>query len=175
MLFLQENYTIKIVVTQEGEILMNISNCKPNAESALTTQELLKMLRSTHSVSDLEKYTETLFTNNSFHTFSEYLCFILREHNITESTLIRNSQIQRTYAYQILNGTKNPGRDKVIALCLAAQMNFEETQRALTLAGLGQLYPRRHRDSILIFALEQQLSVQQINELLFEEQEAPLE
>ncbi len=54
-------------------------------------------------------------------------------------------------------------------------MNLEETQRSLTLAGLGQLYPRRHRDSILIFALEHQLSVQQVNELLFEEQEAPLE
>lgn len=175
LLFLQENYTIETIATQEGEILMNISNSKPHTVTTLTTQELLKMLRSTRSVSDLEKYAETLSTNNSFHTFSEYLCFILREHNITESTLIRNSQIQRTYAYQILNGIKNPGRDKVIALCLAAQMNLEETQRSLTLAGLGQLYPRRHRDSILIFALEHQLSVQQVNELLFEEQEAPLE
>lgn len=154
---------------------MNITNDKSKERSALTTQELLKILHTTRSVSELQNYAENLPFNSGFHTFSEYLCHILRERGITESTLIHDSQIQRTYAYQILNGTKNPGRDKVIALCLAAHMNFEETQRALTLADLGQLYPRRHRDSILIFALEQGLDVQQTNELLFEEKEEILE
>lgn len=154
---------------------MNITNDKSKEKSALTTQELLKILHATRSVSELQNYAKNLPSNSGFHTFSEYLCHILRERDITESTLIRDSQIQRTYAYQILNGTKNPGRDKVIALCLAAHMNLDETQRALTLADLGQLYPRRHRDSILIFALEQCLDVQQTNELLFEEKEEILE
>lgn len=146
-----------------------------NITNELTTQELLKILHATRTTSELQEYTENLAANSGFHSFSEYLCHILREREITESVLIRDSQIQRTYAYQILNGTKNPGRDKVIALCLAANMNFEETQRALTLADLGQLYPRRHRDSILIFALEHNLNAQQTNELLFEEQEEILE
>ena len=71
--------------------------------------------------------------------------------------MIRASLIQRNYAYQILNGTKNPGRDKVLALCIAAHMNYEETQRALALADLGKLYPRRKKDSIIIFALKQKI------------------
>lgn len=154
---------------------MNITNDKSKETSTLTTQELLKILHMARNVSELQEYTENLSINSGFQTFAEYLWYILREKGITESTLIRDSQIQRTYAYQILNGTKNPGRDKVIALCLAARMNFEETQRALILADLGQLYPRRHRDSILIFALEHNLDVQQTNELLFEEQEEILE
>ena len=74
-----------------------------------------------------------------------------------------------TDAYQILNGSKNPGREKVLALCIAAGMNYEETQRALTLANLGKLYPRRKEDSIVIFALEHKLSILQTNELLYEE------
>ena len=152
-----------------------MTNDKTKTKDTLTTQELLKILHSTRTTTELREYTETLETNSGFKNFSEYFFHILKEKEITESTLIRNSQIQRTYAYQILNGTKNPGRDKIIALCLAAQMNLEETQRALILANLGQLYPRRHRDSILIFALEQGLDVQQANELLFEEKEEILE
>ncbi len=152
-----------------------MTNDKSKEKRTLTTQELLKILHTTRTTSELREYTDNLETNSGFKSFSEYFFHILKDKKIAESTLIRNSQIQRTYAYQILNGTKNPGRNKVIALCLAAQMNLEETQRALILADLGQLYPRRHRDSILIFALEQGLDVQQTNELLFEENEDILE
>lgn len=152
-----------------------MTNDKSQEKTTLTTQELLKILHSTCTTTELQEYAKTLEADSGFKNFSEYFFHILEEKEITESTLVRNSQIQRTYAYQILNGTKNPGRDKAIALCLAAHMNFEETQRALTLANLGQLYPRRHRDSILIFALEQGLDVQQTNELLFEENEDILE
>ena len=79
------------------------------------------------------------------------------------------------YAYQILNGSKNPGRDKTLAICLAAGMDYEETQRALALSDSGKLYPRKKRDSIIIFALHKRLSVQQTNELLYAEGEMPLE
>lgn len=137
--------------------------------SQLTTDELLKQLQSADSVAKLNKYTSILSTNCGYNNFAEYITDYLKMKQISESTLIQASQIQRTYAYQILNGTKNPGREKVLALCLAAGMNYDETQRALTLAGLGKLYPRRKEDSIVIFAIEQQLSVQQTNELLYEE------
>ena len=144
-------------------------------KNPLTTDELLKILHSTHTISELNKYTENLSEQKDNLSLSEYFSTYLRLHDIQESDLIRSSQIQRNYAYQILSGAKNPGRDKVLALCLAAQMNYEETQRALMLADLGKLYPRRKRDSIIIFALNQKLSVQQTNELLYEENENILE
>lgn len=140
-----------------------------------TTDELLKILHSTHSVLELNKYTENLSEQSGNLSLSEYFTTYLRLNNILESDLIRSSQIQRNYAYQILSGTKNPGRDKVLALCLAAHMNYDETQRALALADVGKLYPRRKRDSIIIFALNQKLTVQQTNELLYEENENTLE
>ena len=140
----------------------------------MTTDELLKQLYSSRSVEELTEYTNSLSAQTGCTSFSEYLHAYLYTHGIQESELIRTSQIQRNYAYQILNGSKNPGRDKVLALCLAAQMSYEETQRALCLADLGKLYPRRLKDSIIIFALEKKLSVQQTNELLYEEGEIPL-
>lgn len=141
----------------------------------LTTDELLKILHSTTSVAEWNEYNETLSENSRYVSLSDYFCGYLRSHNILESNLIRASLIQRNYAYQILNGTKNPGRDKVLALCIAAEMNYDDTQRALALADVGKLYPRRKKDSIIIFALQQHLSVQQANELLYEEGEEPLE
>lgn len=137
--------------------------------SRLTTDELLKQLRSARTISKLTKYTSSLGEHTGYQTFSEYISAYLKAHEISESKLIQASQIQRNYAYQILGGSKNPGREKVLALCLAAGMNYEETQRALTLAGLGKLYPRRAEDSVVIFAIEQGLSVLQTNELLYEE------
>lgn len=141
----------------------------------LTTDELLKILHSAHSVSELNEYNEIRSESTRFSSLSDYFCEYLRTHDILESDLIRASLIQRNYGYQILNGTKNPSRDKVLALCIAAEMNYEDTQRALALADLGKLYPRRKKDSIIIFALQQHLSVQQTNELLYEEGAEPLE
>ena len=93
-----------------------------------------------------------------------------RDHAIA-AELIAASQIQRNYGYQILNGTRKPSRDKVLALCLALRLNLPDTGRALTLAQLGQLYPKKRRDSILIFSLNKRLSVLQTNELLLEMKE----
>lgn len=141
----------------------------------LTTDDLLKRLNSTDSVQQLTEFNENLTPHNECDTFANYFIQYIGTNNIQESELIEASQIQRNYAYQILNGTKNPGRDKVLALCLAAKMDFAETERVLTLANLGKLYPRRKRDSIIIFAINQKLSVQETNELLFEENENILE
>ncbi len=140
-----------------------------------TTDELLKILHSANTSTELNKYTEIISTQFEYNSFSKYMTHHLNTHNILESDLIRESQIQRNYAYQILNGSKNPGRDKVLALCIAAHMNYEETQRSLALADLGKLYPRKKRDSIIIFALHKTLSVQQTNELLYAENESLLE
>lgn len=137
--------------------------------SHLTTDELLKQLRSARSVSQLNKYTSALDAQQNFRSFSEYLAVYLNRHEIFESELIEASGIQRNYAYQILSGAKNPGRGKALALCIAAHMSYEETQRALALANLGKLYPRRKEDSVIIYAIEHKLSVQQTNDLLYSE------
>ncbi len=145
-------------------------------KNTTTTDELLKILHSARSVSDLAGYTTNLSKIDSkYKNFSEYFHGFLLENNLSESDIVHKSQLHRTYAYQILNGSKNPGRDKVIALCLAAGMNHKEADRALALANVGKLYPRNKRDGIIIFALEQHLTIQQTNELLFEEQENTLE
>ncbi len=143
-------------------------------QEPLTTEELLDQLNSTLATSELNQYVSSLPPTDTTRTFSSYINQLLTEKHRQSADVIRDSQIQRNYGYQILDGTKNPGRDKVLAICLSASCTVEETQRALALAGVGALYPKKIRDSILIFALNRQLSVSQTNELLYEYKEAPL-
>ena len=133
-----------------------------------TTGELIQLLSSAKNISDLKQYTNALADMTSSVTFPEYLNELMCARSMTSSRLISEAQIQRNYGYQILDGRRNPSRDKVISLCLALKLELPETQRALTLTKNGQLYSKNKRDSILIFSLQKNLSVQQTNELLFE-------
>ncbi|MCI9216583.1 MAG: XRE family transcriptional regulator [Dorea sp.] len=133
-----------------------------------TTNELLKILSSIDSKATLQTFSEELRHSEKPLSFSEFLFKKIQEKGFTPGRLWEEAQIQRNYGYQILNGTKAPGRDKVLALCLSLNLSLEETQRALALANAGALYPRRKRDSILIFSLEKSLSVPDTNILLFD-------
>jgi hypothetical protein len=73
-----------------------------------------------------------------------------------------------------MKGTRNPSRDKVLRLCLAANLTLRETTRALELAGCAPLYPRRRRDIILTVAINQKAGVIDANLLLDKYGEEPL-
>ena len=53
-------------------------------------------------------------------------------------------------------------------LCFGMGLNEEETQRMLKTFSMPTLYARNRRDSVVIFAIENHLSVIEMNELLFE-------
>jgi hypothetical protein len=139
-----------------------------------TTDELLHLLSSIDTEEELKEYTGHLNDMFCYHSFAEYLNDKILENGMSAASIIRDAQIQRTYGYQILNGTKNPGRDKVIAFSLALHLSLDDTQRALVLSGESILYSKDRRDSILIFSVQRKLSVQQANELLFDMDEAVL-
>lgn len=131
------------------------------------TIELLSLLNQIKDEHDLESFASHLSEENRI-SFIDYLTELTEKKGVKKSTLVSSSGLQRNYAYQILNGSKNPTRDKVLALCLALQLSLEETQRALTLADKGQLYPKSLRDAVFIFSLNTGRSVIETNELLYE-------
>ena len=133
-----------------------------------TTSRLMDILKSADDTGRLTAYMEGEAGNFFDMTSAEYLCNMISEHKMEKAAVIAGSGIERTYGYQILNGLKNPGREKTVALCLAAGCDLKETQRALEISGAGILYPKRKRDAILIFALSKGLSVMETNALLDE-------
>ena len=101
-------------------------------------------------------------------SFVDYINEILLEKDLEKSDIIRDAQIPRTYAYQIFQGSKQAGRDKILQLAIAKKLNLEETNRLLTVAHHNHLYAKQQRDAILIFGISKQYSLIQINELLDE-------
>lgn len=130
-----------------------------------TTDELMKILSGITNKTDLGNYTDTL-SKDDVPDFAGYINNIINDNRLQAADVIRESLIQRNYGYQILNGTRKPSRDKVIAICTAIKLDSARTDRALAAAGYGRLYSKSRRDSIIIFALNKQLTVMELNELL---------
>lgn len=90
--------------------------------------------------------------------FNVYLSGILTENRISISRLIEQSSINRNYGYNIIGGSrKNPSRDKVLALCIGAEMTYEQTQEALDMAKAGRLYHKDPRDIHIAAAINRKI------------------
>ncbi len=139
-----------------------------------TTVNLAKILSGIDSAQEMEQYMELPEVNDGYRTFPEYFQSLEPVQEMNSGDLIRNSGLERSYYYQVMKGTRSPGRDKVLRLCLAAGLNLKETTRALELSGNAVLYPRNRRDIILTVAVNQMADVDDTNLLLFKYGEKPL-
>ena len=129
-----------------------------------TTTELLKILANEKNIKNyIKDNTEELETKSLY----EELERLLEKYKLTKAEVIKTSNLQSSYGYQIFNGTKEkPSRDKLLALCVAMKINFDEVQKVLTLANCGILYPRHIRDSVIINAVNKGIGLQKLNRLL---------
>lgn len=131
------------------------------------TGDLLNKLTSTDSPEDLDLYLEQI-RDKYPKDLSSYVKTILSEKSLSTADMQKKSGIDRTYIYQIMDGSKNPGRDKIIAIAIACEMTLAESQRALEIAQEGILYAKSRRDSLIIYAINKKLTIMELNALLEE-------
>lgn len=132
------------------------------------TDELLNVLNLASNTSELDAYITNLNGDSGFANVGIYLEYLLEEKGLKKSDIIQNSQLDRTYAYQIFNGTRIGGRDKMLAIGIAMQLSLKEMNRLVTINGNNSLYPKNRRDAIIIYCINHQYSLYQTNELLDE-------
>ena len=108
-------------------------------------------------------------------TLTQYFDILLKEKGIARKDAINNSQLNYTYGYQILNGTRKATKDKLIQLCFGLRATPAEANRILILADAGGLYGKNRRDCVIIFALEKGMTLTETNELLYELKERTME
>lgn len=129
-----------------------------------TTAELLEILKKQNDPSAFLKAEKDEMLNVSP---SAYLNTILEKKGLKKSEVIRRANLDRTYAYQLFSGTKtNPARDKILMLCFGLGATSEETQRALKLFGVSELYVRNTRDAAIFYCLQKGMSLVDTNLLL---------
>ncbi len=139
-----------------------------------TTKQLDSILANISSEKQMEQFMELPKVADSFTSFPEYFLSLASVQALTSGELIGRSALERSYYYQVMKGTRQPGRDKVLRLCLAAGLTLRETTRALELSGNAPLYSRRRRDIILTVAINQKAGVIDANLLLDKYGEEPL-
>jgi hypothetical protein len=101
-------------------------------------------------------------------SLTEYLNILLEKKQVSRSEAIKKAELNYTYGYQMINGTRKPTKDKLLQLCFGLGATPDEANRVLLIADAGGLYSKNRRDCIIIFALEKGLSLTQANEMLCE-------
>ena len=139
-----------------------------------TTKQLESILANIDSAKQMEEFMECPKVADHFRSFPEYYQSLPEVRAAQGSELIEKSGLERSYYYQVMKGTRSPGRDKVLRLCLAAVLDLRQTTRALELSGNAVLYARNRRDIILTVAVNQKAGVIDANLLLDKYGEEPL-
>ena len=138
--------------------------------SEKNTEELENELAATDN---LKNFFEENKKNLREFTLSEYLNYLLETKNLSKTEIVKKSQLG-DYAYHIFAGRKNTSRPKILALALAMGISFEECQHLLYYAGVNKLYARDAWDDVIIYALQNNLSLIETNELLNDFGQTPL-
>ncbi len=117
-----------------------------------TTARLENLLKDVKDETAAKQYIDK-YAGSGYDSFAQYFNEYIGENGLVLSEIIDRSGISRNYAYNIVNGTRNPSRDKIIALCIGAGMNVSTCNRALKIAKEGALYPKDERDAHIIIGI----------------------
>lgn len=125
-----------------------------------------KFLENLFNAPDLE----TFINNNSnvmeIPEFHDYLSDLCRLKGQVPEQVIKQSGIERTYGHQLINGTRNPSRDKVIQFAFGLGLNVEETQKLLVVAQKNTLYPKLKRDAIILHCIKNKKNIFETQSIL---------
>lgn len=138
------------------------------------TEHLLNTLQNI-SPSEVKDYLQEQFKGGE-PSFSGYIDSLLERKNLKRQDVLIRANLPQKYGYKLLTGESHTtDRDKILRICFSMEMTLKETQRALNLYGMNELYPKIKRDVLLIVALGQKIfDIDQVNELLKTGGEAPL-
>lgn len=136
-----------------------------------TTSELMNELMSASSISLYLKENAKYMIDDDL---SVYLTNILKKKQLTKSSIIKKTEISEVMGYQIFSGVRRPSRDSLLCICVAMELDIEEVQPILKIAGFAELSPKIKRDSIIIKGVCAGSTVAKINEMLYDNNEATL-
>lgn len=115
-----------------------------------------------------DKLDMNMITANSAPNFSSYLNELMQSTEINRSKLIHALNVDRSYGYQILNGTRIPTREHIIKIALFGKFTLKQTQKLLRLAERSELYVRRPEDAKIVYCLEHQLAYPEALDFIYE-------
>lgn len=126
-----------------------------------------------NQLSDIDSFSDYIENNNDELIFdtelAEYLEKLIKETGCKKTDIIKQTNLNRAYIYQIFEGRKKPSRDKLIAIAIGMGLDFDILQNLLKYAGMRPLYARDLRDSVIIFSVKRGYSFNETNCALYEQ------
>lgn len=128
------------------------------------TDELVEELKISPDARTFQKHNPNEFKM----PLHEYLNKLLQEKNLSKSELVEKINPNDKHIYHILSGLRKPSRKKLLTIARAMELNLDETNYLLRYGGFAILYVRDVWDSIIMHAIEKNLTVIEINFILDE-------
>lgn len=100
--------------------------------------------------------------------FSKYMKETIKKKNIKQKEVFLWADVPERYGYKLISEEKRTRqRDVILRICYAAMFTLEETQRALQIYEMPQLYEKIPRDLVLMLCFRDRPgSVNDVNAVL---------
>ena len=108
----------------------------------------------------LEKYLRdnSRYMADEKKAFYYYMKDVLDEKNIRLKDMYSFAGVSESYGSKIVKMEKHTkNRDLILRFCIAGHFNWNETNRALKLYGLSELYAKDPRDACIIVAINNRI------------------
>ena len=112
-----------------------------------STEDLLEELQNENC--KIDEYLKGNGESFVYDKIKDFWETAIEKSGYSKSNIINKSDFSYCYFYDVINGRKIPGRDKIIRLILTMHLSVDECQEALRISGRSALYPRIRRDAII--------------------------
>lgn len=129
-----------------------------------STQELLSLIQNAENI---ELYLKENGKELQTWTLDKYLQYLITEKHMKIADVMNKSQ-QSDYVYKVFKNQRKASRDILIAIALGMSCSLDETQTLLRIASQARLDPRNQRDAVFIYAVLHNLTVVDVNEILYD-------
>lgn len=129
------------------------------------TEELLNELKQTK---ELGEFLEENTAEFEVLPLTELLAELLKKYDKNRIDVIKAARLDFTYGYQIFDGKKKPRREKLLQLAFGFPLSVDDTNRMLRTGGVSGLYVRSKRDVVCMYCLQQRVSLEECNTLLYQ-------
>ncbi len=136
------------------------------------TNELNSILENTHpdQLSTFLKENRRYMADEK-KEFYYYFKNVLERKGIKLKDVYIRADVSESYGGQLIRMEKHAkNRDVIIRLCMAGHFTWDETNRALKLYGMTELYAKDKRDACLIVAINyRKYDINEVNDMLIEQ------
>ena len=94
--------------------------------------------------------------------------------NERRAAAVRRSELDPTFAYQIISGQRRGSRDKLLQLARGMRLGLDETNELLERGGVSALRPYARRDIVIAFCIVRNMDVARLDAMLLSAGMRPL-